>query len=97
MRIISVNKLREYWEIHPDTRIPLSEWYIKVGKAKWKSFSDMRKDFGSVDFVGGHRYVFNIKGNAHRLVVAVKFTPQLVYIRFVGTHNEYDRIDIKTI
>lgn len=97
MRIISVNKLREYWEIHPDTRIPLSEWYIKVGKAKWKSFSDMRKDFGSVDFVGGQRYVFNIKRNAHRLVVAVKFTPQLVYIRFVGTHNEYDRIDIKTI
>ena len=97
MRIISVNKLREYWEIHPDTRIPLSEWYIKVGKAKWKSFSDMRKDFGSVDFVGGQRYVFNIKGNAHRRVVAVKFTPQLVYIRFVGTHNEYDRIDIKTI
>lgn len=68
-----------------------------MGKAKWKSFSDMRKDFGSVDFVGGQRYVFNIKGNAHRLVVAVKFTPQLVYIRFVGTHNEYDRIDIKTI
>lgn len=97
MRIISVNKLREYWEIHPDTRIPLSEWYIKVGKAKWKSFRDMRKDFGSVDFVGGQRYVFNINGNAHRLVVAVKFTPQLVYIRFVGTHNEYDRIDIKTI
>ena len=97
MRIIPVIRLKEYWETHPDTRIPLSEWYLKVGKAKWKSFRDMKNDFNSVDYVGNQRYVFNIKGNAHRLVVAVKFTPQLVYIRFVGTHDEYDAIDVKTI
>lgn len=97
MRIISIGKLKEYWEIHPDTRIPLSEWYIKVGKARWKSIQDMRNDFNSVDYVGNQRYVFNIIGNGHRLVVAVKFTPQLVYVRFVGTHDEYDRIDVKTI
>ena len=89
MRIISVIRLKEYWETHPDTRIPLSEWYLKVGKAKWKSFRDMKNDFNSVDYVGNQRYVFNIKGNAHRLV--------LVYIRFVGTHDEYDAIDVKTI
>lgn len=97
MRIISINKLKECWDRHPETRIPLSEWYVKVGKARWKSFSDMKKDYSSVDYVGNQRYVFNIKGNSYRIVVAVKFTPQLVYIRFVGTHNEYDRIDIKTI
>ena len=97
MRIISVNTLREYWSIHPDTRIPLSEWYLKVSRAKWKSFRDMKSDFNSVDYVGNLRYVFNIKGNNHRLIVAVKFTPQLVYIRFVGTHDEYDAIDVKTI
>lgn len=97
MRIISINKLKECWDRHPETRIPLCEWYVKVGKARWKSFSDMKKDYSSVDYVGNQRYVFNIKGNRYRIVVAVKFTPQLVYIRFVGTHNEYDRIDVKTI
>lgn len=97
MRIISINKLKECWDRHPETRIPLSEWYVKVGKARWKSFSDMKKDYSSVDYVGNQRYVFNIKGNSYRIVVAVIFTPQLVYIRFVGTHNEYDRIDVKTI
>lgn len=97
MRIISINKLKECWDRHPETRIPLSEWYVKVGKARLKSFSDMKKDYSSVDYVGNQRYVFNIKGNSYRIVVAVKFTPQLVYIRFIGTHNEYDRIDVKTI
>lgn len=57
----------------------------------------MRKDFNSVDYVGNQRYVFNIKGNNYRLIVAVKFTPELVYIRFVGTHQEYDRIDVSNI
>ena len=57
----------------------------------------MRKDFNSVDYVGNQRYVFNIKGNNYRLVVAIKFTPELVYIRFVGTHEEYGRIDASTI
>lgn len=57
----------------------------------------MRKDFNSVDYVGNQRYVFNIKGNNYRLIVAVKFTPELVYIRYVGTHQEYDRIDVSNI
>lgn len=57
----------------------------------------MRKDFNSVDYMGNQRYVFNIKGNNYRLIVAVKFTPELVYIRFVGTHQEYDRIDVSNI
>lgn len=97
MRIISISTLRDYWEVHPDTKVPLSEWYLKVERAEWVSFSDMRKDFNSVDYVGNQHYVFNIKGNGHRLVVAVKFTPKLVYIRFVGTHDEYDRIDVSTV
>jgi len=87
MRIIAINTLREYWMTHPDTQQPLSEWYVKVSHAHWKSFNDMRKDFKSVDYVGNQRYVFNIKGNNYRLIVAVKFTPELVYIRFVGTHQ----------
>lgn len=97
MRVIAINTLREYWEKHPEAMLPLSEWYVKVCQAEWESFNDMRKDFNSVDYVGNQHYVFNIKGNKIRLVVAVKFTPKLVYIRFVGSHSEYDKIDVSTI
>lgn len=97
MRVIAINTLREYWEKHPEAMLPLSEWYVKVRQAEWESFNDMRKDFNSVDYVGNQHYVFNIKGNRIRLVVAVKFTPKLVYIRFVGSHSEYDKIDVSTI
>ncbi|MBQ7517108.1 MAG: type II toxin-antitoxin system HigB family toxin [Bacteroidales bacterium] len=97
MRVIAIATLREYWEKHPDVEQPLTEWYVKTCWARWSSLSDMRSTFNSVDYVGNQRYVFNIKGNHYRLVVAVKFTPGLVYIRFVGTHKEYERIDVSTI
>lgn len=97
MRIIAVSNLKAYWEKHPDSRMPLIDWYLKVERADWKSFADMKRDFNSVDYVGNQRYVFNIKGNNYRLVVAVKFTPKLVYIRFVGTHEEYNKIDVSII
>ena len=97
MRVIAIATLREYWQVHPDCEQPLKEWYIKTCRSNWKSLSDMRKDFNSVDYVGNQRYVFNIKGNNYRLVVAVKFTPSLVYIRFVGTHEEYDKTDVSSI
>ena len=97
MRVIAISTLREFWTIHPDAEQPLKEWYVKVCRASWSSLNDMRMDFNSVDYVGNQRYVFNIKGNHYRLVVAVKFTPQVVYFRFVGTHDEYDRIDVTSI
>ena len=97
MRVIAISTLRDFWTIHPDAEQPLKEWYVKVCRASWSSLNDMRADFNSVDYVGNQRFVFNIKGNHYRLVVAVKFTPQVVYIRFVGTHDEYDRIDVTTI
>ena len=97
MRVIAISTLRDFWTIHPDAEQPLKEWYTKVCRASWSSLNDMRADFNSVDYVGNQRYVFNIKGNHYRLVVAVKFTPQVVYIRFVGTHDEYNRIDVTTI
>ena len=97
MRIIAISKLRDYWDIHPETKQPLGEWYVKVSNAHWKSFQDIKNDFNSVDYVGDQKYVFNIKVNSYRLIVAIKFTPELVYIRFVGTHAEYDKIDVKTI
>lgn len=97
MRVIAISTLRDFWDKHPDAEQPLKEWYVKTCRANWKSLTDMRNDFNSVDYIGNQRYVFNIKGNNYRLVVAVKFTPGLVYIRFVGSHDEYDRIDVTTI
>ncbi len=97
MRVIAISTLKEFWARRPDSEQALKEWYVKTCRAEWTSLRDMRKDFNSVDYVGNQRYVFNIKGNHYRLVVAVKFTPKLVYIRFVGTHEEYDKIDVSTI
>ena len=97
MRIISIQKLKEYWERHGDAEIPLRDWYSKVGKAKWTNLNDIRKDFKSVDYVGNQKYVFNIRGNNHRLIAAIKFTPALVCVRFVGTHGEYDKVDINSL
>lgn len=97
MRVIAISALKEFWEKHPDSEWPLKEWYVKTSRAAWRNLADMRNDFNSVDYVGNQRYVFNIKGNHYRLVVAVKFTPSLVYIRFVGTHDEYNKIDVSMI
>lgn len=92
MRIIAGRTIREYYEAHPASKSALQEWSDKVKDAKWTSFSDMKKTFNSVDYVGNQHYVFNIKGNGFRLVAVVKFTVQFVLIRFIGTHAEYDKI-----
>jgi len=97
MRVIAISTLREFWTKHPDSEQALREWYVKTERATWGSLNDIRNDSNSVDFVKNQRYVFNIKGNDYRLVTAIKFTPKLVYIRFVGTHSEYDKIDASTI
>ncbi|MBQ8069348.1 MAG: type II toxin-antitoxin system HigB family toxin [Bacteroidales bacterium] len=97
MRIIAISTLRNFWAIHPNSEQALREWYVKTERANWNSLNDIRKDFNSVDYVKNQRYVFNIKGNDYRLIAAIKFTPSLVYIRFVGTHSEYDKIDASTI
>lgn len=98
MRIIAKSTLVEYYTRNPQAKTALEEWYDKTRQAEWTCFADIKRTFNSVDSVGNQHYVFNIKGNDYRLVVVIQFTPQRVYIRFVGTHPEYDKIkDIKTI
>lgn len=97
MRIFTERKLNEYIEKYPDAKVALQEWVSIVKKSQWKCFADVKKTFNSVDCVGNQHYVFNIKGNNYRLVVVIQFTPQFVYIRFIGTHAEYDKIDCSTI
>ena len=94
MRIVSHKKLKEFYEKsgNEDSRVALERWYDVVDKASW-----IKVDFPATDYVGNQHYVFNIKGNNYRLVVVVKFTIGYVFIRWVGTHREYDKIDCSTI
>lgn len=99
MRIISKSRIDRYYERpgRESSKNSLLTWHHTVKNAEWKNFADMRKDFNSVDSVGNQHYVFNIGGNNHRLVVVVQFTVKVVYIRWIGTHAEYDKIDCRTV
>ena len=92
MHVISRSTLIAYYIKNPQAKIALEDWYVKTSRATWNSFADIKRTFNSVDNVGKQHYVFNIKGNDYRLVVVIQFTPKRVYIRFVGSHAEYDRI-----
>ena len=97
MRIISHRTLVEYGKQNPQAKIALNSWYKTTKAAKWNNFQDIKKTFNNVDYAGNQRYVFNIKGNDYRLVGKILFTHQILYIRFIGTHKEYDKIDCSTI
>ena len=98
MRVIAKSTLVEYYTKHPSAQKPLEDWYETTKRAEWKNLNDIRVAFNTVDYVGNDSYVFNIKGNDYRLVVVIRFTKGRVYIRFIGTHAEYDKIeDIKNI
>lgn len=98
MRVIAKKALVLYYTAQRDAETALREWYDKVEKADWLSFADVRKTFNSADYVGNNRIVFNIKGNKYRLVALTLFRNKMVYIRFVGTHSEYQNIkDIENI
>lgn len=97
MHIIARTTLITFWGKHKDAEIPLRVWFKKVEQAKWKNINELKKDFSTADYVGNNRVVFDIKGNKYRIVVLVFFDGQKVFIRFVGTHAEYDKIDATTI
>ena len=97
MRIISRRRLVEFWESHPDAEQPLRAWYTEAKKEVWNSPSEVKASYNSVSILPGNRLVFNIKGNTYRLVVIVEYSQGKMFIRFVGTHAEYDRIDATMI
>ena len=97
MRIFTEQAIIEYSEMVPESKVALQDWVSKVKKSKWSCFADIKKTFNSVDNVGNQHYVFNIKGNNYRLVVVIKFVIGFVYVRFIGTHSEYDKIDCRNI
>ncbi|WP_395052392.1 type II toxin-antitoxin system HigB family toxin [Flavobacterium sp.] len=98
MRIVTFKRIKEFSEKFVDSESALIIWYYTVTSKQWNSLNDIRTDFNSVDYVGNNRYVFNIKGNTYRLVAIISFNAKKVYIRFIGSHSEYDKIkDIKNI
>lgn len=97
MKVIAVSTLREFWRRHPTSEQPLKAWYAEARHARWNTPQDIRNRYASASFVGSNRVVFNIKGNDYRLVVAVTYRFQAIYIKFIGTHAEDDRIDAATV
>ena len=97
MRVISVGKLREYWQDHRDVEQALKSWHAEAKSAQWKSPDDVKQRYPSADILSGNRVVFNIKGNHYRLLVKIHYNTGIVYIRFVGTHAEYDNINAEII
>lgn len=97
MGIFGLQTLKEYADANPDSKVAWQEWTALVKKSNRTCFADVQKTFNSVDNIGDQHYVFNIKGDNYRLVVVIKFTIQIVYIRFIGTHKKYDKIDCSKI
>jgi mRNA interferase HigB len=95
MRVIAVSTLKSFWEQpeYRDAEIPLRAWLFEAEKAIWKSPKDIKAQFGNASILKNRRVVFNIKGNDYRIVVAVAYVYQAVYIKFVGTHVQYDAIN----
>ncbi|RVT98498.1 type II toxin-antitoxin system HigB family toxin [Mucilaginibacter limnophilus] len=97
MVVLSYGILREFFIIHADAKDALNNWYRLVSQADWANFHEVKSMFNTVDAVGNDRFVFDIRGNHYRIVAMIFFDIRTVYIRFVGTHKEYDRIDCSTI
>jgi len=96
-RIFSKSTLREFWEIHADTEQYLKTWYEIVKNANWKTPTDVKQTYVNASILKNNRIVFNIKGNSYRLIAKFNFEKQWLFIRFIGTHIEYDKIDANTI
>ena len=97
MRIIARRTLREFWERHPDSEQPLKAWFAEAHSADWKNPQEIKRRYSHASFVADNRVIFNIGGNKYRLVAHVNYDFKILYIKFVGTHAEYDRIDPEII
>jgi len=99
MRVIALSALRDFWARpeHASSEEPLRAWYQEVSQAQWQQPADIKADYGSASILKNRRVVFNIKGNDYRLIVAVAYRAQFVYVKFIGTHAEYDKVDAAVV
>lgn len=96
-RIIAKSTLRDYWALHPDAEQYLKTWYDTAMSSDWKNPNDVKKTYANASILKENRIVFNIKGNSYRLITKFNFKKQWIFIRFIGTHLEYNKIDANTI
>jgi mRNA interferase HigB len=97
MRVIAVSTLRSFWVKHPKAENPLRAWYALTSRASWKAPADIKEACRNASSTANNRVIFNVKGNDFRLVVSARYDRGLMYIRFIGTHRQYDKIDVETI
>jgi mRNA interferase HigB len=93
MRVISKKVLKEFWLKYPQSEASLRAWFAEAEKVEWETPQDIKKHFRSADFLKNNRVIFNISGNKYRLIVSINYSFKIVYVRFIGTHSEYDHID----
>jgi len=96
-RVFAKSTLREFWTKYPDSEQYLKTWYDTTTYADWKTPADVKQTYSTASILKNNRIVFNIKGNSYRLIAKFNFEKQWVFIRFIGTHTEYNRIDANTI
>ncbi len=96
-RIFAKSTLREFWEKHPDSELYLKTWYDTAMSADWKTPNDVKKSYASASILKDSRIVFNIRGNSYRMVIKFNFEHELAFVRFIGTHSDYDKIDANNI
>jgi mRNA interferase HigB len=94
MRIISRKILRIFWTKHADAEVPIRAWFAHTSRATWRTMTEIKADFATASIIDNERVVFNIGGNKYRLVVKVWFPGRAVWVKFVGTHRRYDKIDV---
>jgi mRNA interferase HigB len=97
VQIVAITTLQTFWEKHPDAKVSLQAWYALASRAGWKSPSDIKAAYRNATFVANERVVFNIKGNDYRLVALIRYRQGLMFIRFIGSHSQYNNIDVSTI
>lgn len=97
MRVIAIKRLREYWQKEQEAEQALRAWYAEAEDADWKTPAEIKQKYGNASVLKNGRVVFNICGNKYRLIVRIRFDHATVYIRFIGTHEEYDKIDADKI
>lgn len=93
MRIIAKKALRNFWQKHPDCEQQLKAWFHETHKSEWKNTTDIKREYPAASFLSDNRVVFNIKGNHYRLIVKINYDYKIVWVRFIGTHAEYDKVD----
>lgn len=97
MRVIAKRSLREFWQHHSDAKGPLEAWHAEASKASWQTPQDVKEQFGSASILKAARVVFNIGGNKYRLIVSIDYGRRACFVKFIGTHKQYESINAETV